>query len=102
MKIAHKGDWVQVHMVVLQPEERSDKIPQETAEVPLEMWAKGFLQNEEAHLGDRVEIRTEIGRSIRGALSAVHPGYRHSFGDPIPELLHVGQQLRELLREGRS
>ena len=102
MKIAHKGDWVQVHMVVLQPEERSDKVPQETAEVPLEMWAKGFLQNEEARLGDQVEIRTEIGRRIKGTLLAVHPGYTHSFGNPVPELLQVGQQLRQLMREEKS
>ena len=98
-KIAYKGDWVQVHMVVLQPEERSARVPRETSEVPLEMWAKGFLQEKEARLGDHVEIETEIGRRLRGSLSAVNPGYSHSFGDPIPELLQVGRQLRNLMRE---
>jgi len=98
-KVAHAGDWVQIHMVVLKPEERSDRLPQETSEVPLEMWAKGFLQNKEVRLGEQAEIETEIGRRLKGRLSAVNPGYTHSFGNPIPELLQVGQQLRSLIRE---
>jgi len=101
-KVAYKGEWVQIHMVVLQPEERSDRVPQETAEVPLEMWAKGFLMAKEARLGDQVEIETEIGRRLKGRLSAVNPGYSHSFGNPIPELLQVGRQLRSLMREEKS
>jgi len=98
-KAATQGQWVQIHMVVLQPEERSDRLPEETSTVPLEMWAKGFLLNEEARLGDSVEIETEIGRRLQGSLSAVNPGYTHSFGAPIPELLQAGRQLRSLLRE---
>ncbi len=101
-KVAHAGDWVQIHLVVLQPEDRSDRVPQETSEVPLEMWAKGFLQNKEARLGEQVKIETEIGRRLTGRLSAVNPGYTHSFGNPIPELLQVGQQLRSLIREEES
>jgi hypothetical protein len=98
-KAAKKGEWVQIHMVVLQPQERSDRLPKETSTVPLEMWAKGFLLNGEARLGDSVEIETEIGRRLQGSLSAVNPGYTHSFGAPIPELLQAGRQLRSLLRE---
>ena len=98
-KAAKKGEWVQIHIVVLQPEERSDRLPEETSSVPLEMWAKGFLVSEEARLGDSVEIETEIGRRLQGSLSAVNPGYTHSFGAPIPELLQAGRQLRSLLRE---
>src|SRR6056297_2053952 len=98
-KAATQGQWGQIHMVVLQPEERSDRLPEETSTVPLEMWAKGFLLNEEARLGDSVEIETEIGRHLQGSLSAVNPGYTHSFGAPIPELLQAGRQLRSLLRE---
>lgn len=101
-KAAKKGEWVQIHRVVLQPEERSDRLPEETSTVPLEMWAKGFLLNEEARLGDSVEIETEIGRRLQGSLSAVNPGYSHSFGAPIPELLQAGRQLRSLLREAKS
>lgn len=98
-KAAAQGEWVQIHIVVLQPEERSDRLPEETSTVPLEMWAKGFLVNKEARLGDSVEIETEIGRRLQGSLSAVNPGYSHSFGAPIPELLQAGRQLRSLLRE---
>lgn len=101
-KIAYNGDWVQIHMVVLQPDERSDRVPQETAEVPLEMWAKGFLVDKVARLGEQVEIETEIGRRLKGHLSAVNPGYSHSFGSPIPELLQAGRQLRSLMREEKS
>ena len=34
------------------------------------------------------------GRTVTGRLSAVNPGYFHTFGDPIPELVHVGRDLR--------
>ena len=41
---AKKGDWVQVHQIILKPEERTAKIPEETKKVPLELWVKGYVK----------------------------------------------------------
>ncbi len=40
---AKKGDWVKIHSIVLQPEERAPQVPEDTKKVPLETWVKGFL-----------------------------------------------------------
>ncbi|MDY7029001.1 MAG: 2-amino-4-oxopentanoate thiolase subunit OrtA [Spirochaetota bacterium] len=96
---ARKGDWVQIHRIILPQEERAERVPEDTRKVPLEMWMNGFLVPEKAAIGDEVEIRTAIGRSERGVLLRVNPGYEHSFGKTVPELLQIGVQLRSLLRE---
>ena len=41
--MAHKGDWVRVHSVVLTKELRAPQVPDDTGKVPLEMWVKGRL-----------------------------------------------------------
>ena len=46
-----KGTWVQIHNIVLRPEERTGKLPEGTKKVPLEMWVKGFLCAD-AEVGD--------------------------------------------------
>jgi len=91
------GTWVQIHKVVLKVGERSPNVPEETAKVPFEMRVKGFLLHD-AVIGDRVKIRTVIGREIEGTLLEANPIYRHTFGAPVPELLHVGEELREMLK----
>ncbi len=96
---AQQGDWVQIHRTVLEPEERSSKLPAATKNVPLEMWVNGFLLSPSAAVGEEVEIETVIRRKERGTLRAVNPGYSHSFGNTVPELLKVRMQLRELMRE---
>lgn len=96
-----KGSWVQVHRVILPAGKRAPQVPEETQRVPLELWAKGFLQRD-AHLGEEVTVRTVIGREITGTLVAVNPPYRHTFGAPVPELLTIGQELRELLAQPRA
>ncbi|MCR4399108.1 MAG: 2-amino-4-oxopentanoate thiolase subunit OrtA [Firmicutes bacterium] len=101
MGTARKGDWVQVHSVVLRPGERAPQVPPDTAAVPLEMRVKGFLLRDAA-VGDEVEVRTMTGRIVAGRLVSVNPPYRHDFGEPIPELLAVGRELREILGGGES
>jgi 2-amino-4-ketopentanoate thiolase alpha subunit len=87
------GDWVEVERVLLEPADRSKNLPADTAEKPLRMWIKGFAQGTAA-LGEETTIETMTGRRVSGALSAVNPGYFHTFGNPIPELVHVGPDLR--------
>jgi 2-amino-4-ketopentanoate thiolase alpha subunit len=94
---AKRGDWVQIHNVILPPGQRASQVPEDTQKVPLEMLLKGFLNEPEAELGQDVTITTVIGRQVQGKLVAIAPAYPHNFGKPIPELLTVGSELRALL-----
>ncbi|EYE89648.1 2-amino-4-ketopentanoate thiolase subunit alpha [Fervidicella metallireducens AeB] len=97
--MARKGEWVQVHQIVLKPEERPAHLPEDTKKVPLELWVKGFL-NHDAEIGDEVEITTLTGRTIKGELVEINPKYEYGFGEFVPELLQVGIQLRSILKDG--
>lgn len=91
-----KGDWVQIHQMVLKPEERAVHLPEDTRKVPLELWVKGFAKCD-CKLGDMVEITTVTGRVVKGTLMEVNPGYIHDFGECMPELLNIGPQLKQIL-----
>jgi hypothetical protein len=93
---ARKGDWVEVEVKLLDPADRSSNLPPETAEKPLMMWVKGFAEGAAA-LGEELTIETITGRKVGGVLSAVNPGYFITYGKPIPELTHVGRDLRARL-----
>jgi len=64
------------------------------------MWCKGFAL-EEAELGEEVRIETVIGQVLTGTLCNINPRYEHDFGEPVPELLTVGMELRKMLEEVR-
>jgi len=96
-----EGDWVEVERVLLEPTDRSANLPEDTAAQPLLTWVKGFAQAEAA-VGDEVAVETMTGRTVTGKLSAVNPGYFHTFGQPIPELVHVGADLRARLAAYRA
>lgn len=99
MEMAKKGDWVQIHQIVLKPEERAEHLPEDTKKVPLELWVKGFALHD-AKLGEEVEIKTVTGRKISGELVAVNPRYIHDFGDYVPELTKIDMQLKSELFGG--
>jgi hypothetical protein len=92
-----KGTWVEIHGVVLPAGERAPQVPEDTAGVPLEMRAKGFLVGP-AEIGSDAEITTTTGRPLRGRLAAANPPYDHGFGEPLPELLQIGREVRAILR----
>lgn len=94
---AKRGDWVRIHNTVLEVGQRATNIPEDTQNVPLEMWVKGFLLDESANIGDNVKVETYIGRTVEGRLLEVNPYYKHDFGKCVPELLYIGRQARELL-----
>jgi len=100
MADAKKGDWVQVHQIVLKPEERAPQVPEDTSEVPLELWVKGFIKTE-ANIGDEVEIITVTSRKVIGRLTAVNPGYTHGYGKFVPELLSIDSMVKEILYGGQ-
>jgi hypothetical protein len=93
-----QGTWVEIHRTVLPEGERAPQVPEDTQRVPLEMRVKGFLVVPSC-LGDKAQIRTMMGRQMQGVLSDVNPGYMHSFGPPIPELLSIGVEVRAMLRK---
>lgn len=96
---AKKGEWVRIHKIVLEPEDRAPSLPEDTKKVPLEMWNKGFLLNDSAKIGEEVEIETYIGRKTSGKLVEINPYYTHDFGKCVPELLYIGRQVRSLVEE---
>ncbi len=94
---AKQGDWVRIYNVVLEVGERASNIPEDTQNVPLEMWDKGFLIDDEAKIGDKVKVETYIGRQVEGTLVEINPFWDHDFGKAVPELLYIGRQAREIL-----
>ena len=95
MADAKKGDLVQIHKLILKPDQRPDSLPDSTKSVPYECWIKGFLLNNQATVGEEVQVETFIGREISGTLVSVQPVYDHSFGLPQKELLSIGRELRK-------
>jgi hypothetical protein len=94
-------DWVEVEYVLLEPADRSTNLPADTASQPLRVWVKGFATIP-AGIGEELTVETITRRDVSGRLSAVNPGYFHTFGDPIPELVHVGRDLRARLAAHRK
>lgn len=94
-----KGEWVIIHRNILEPSQRAPQVPEDTKEVPLEMWVKGYL-NEDAKIGDEVEITTITKRIEKGTLLEANPHYEHDFGLFVPELNKISQQVREILFGG--
>jgi 2-amino-4-ketopentanoate thiolase alpha subunit len=96
--VVKKGEWVQIHNIILKPEERTAKIPEDTKKVPLEIWVKGFL-DADAKMGDVVEVTTRVGRTAKGTLVDVNPTYDYGFGEVyIPELLKISRQVKDIVR----
>ncbi len=97
MSQAQKGDWVQIYQVILPMGERAPQVPAETAVVPLEMWVKGFLEEDKAQVGTDITIRSLAGRLLQGQLVAIKPYYEVNYGFPQPELLTIGVELKAIL-----
>ncbi|ERJ11613.1 hypothetical protein HLPCO_002314 [Haloplasma contractile SSD-17B] len=91
-----KGSWVQIHKIVLDKGERAPSVPEDTLEVPLEMWVKGFLE-EDSEIGEQVKIKTLVGRIEDGILIKASPTFKHNYGDFVPEILEIGQIINSFL-----
>jgi hypothetical protein len=93
MKKIAKGTWVEVERVLLTPAERAPNLPEDTRACPYVLRLHGFLQ-EDAEPGQTVKVRTLIGLEQAGILREGVPGYTHSFGTTVPELLVIGTEDR--------
>lgn len=100
--VAKKGDWVRVKNTVLKVGERAPQIPDVTKKVPLEMFINGFLQEDQAKVGDQVRITSLAERTLSGTLVEIMPGYKVDYGRPQPELLAIGPELRAILKESEN
>ncbi len=90
-----KGTWVLIHRNILEPAERAPQVPEDTKKVPLEMWIKGYLQDD-AEIGVEVEVITRTGRKETGTLLEAEPYYKHDYGRFVPELQVISEQVREI------
>jgi len=93
-----KGQWVKIEKIILKPEERTAKIPEETKKVPYLVHINGFLQ-EDATIGDEVTIVSRIGRTHTGKLIEEKPSFKHNFGDFVPQLVDISIELKKELEE---
>ena len=99
MATVKKGDWVQVENIVLPAGQRAPQVPEDTQACDLKLWVKGIIQ-QDAEMGEEVEIKTVTGRMAKGILCGVSPRYIHDYGEFQPELLKVELQLKEILFGG--
>jgi 2-amino-4-ketopentanoate thiolase alpha subunit len=92
----NKGSYVEIQKKVLSSEERAHNIPEETRKTPLNLWAKGFLE-EDSEIGKVGKIVTINGRHIEGIITELNPSYTHDFGEFVPEILYIGTQAKAIL-----
>jgi hypothetical protein len=97
MTMIDKGTFVRIRQTVLNPQDRSPNLPDDTKKVPFKIWVKGYLL-EDADLFDIVTIKTIDGRLIKGRLKEANPPYRHSYGDFVQEVLCVRDIIRNDMR----
>lgn len=96
--MAKKGEWVKIEKILLLPEERTAKIPDETKKVPYVVHVCGHLL-EDANIGEEVTIVSRIGRFHTGKLIEENPTFRHNFGEFVPQLVDISLELKKELEE---
>ncbi|WP_423364436.1 2-amino-4-oxopentanoate thiolase subunit OrtA [Mycoplasma sp. P36-A1] len=91
--LVKKGSFVRIERVILQPEERTSKIPDETKSKPFTMWTKGFLL-EDCELNKEAKILTKSNREDYGVLKEVDPMYELNYGEYLPEMTEIDRKLK--------
>ena len=88
--------WVEIGFVVLEPGERTGRLPEDTRSVPYYVRVKGFAEGQ-PEVGQTVTVETLLGRCVQGQVLRIDPEYGHGFGKPIQELIDAGREARALL-----
>lgn len=97
VELISAGTWVEVTQVVLPAGHRPETVPADTRQTDLILRVRGFL-TEPARPGDQATVRTLADRLLTGLLTDPTPRFSHDFGQPVPELLEVGSEIRRELR----
>lgn len=100
VRAERRKHWIEIGYVVLEPEQRTAHLPDDTKAVPYYARTKGFVEGE-VQVGDVVEVETLIGRRVSGEVLRLNPRYGHDFGEPIEELLEAGVEARAVLARAR-
>lgn len=95
-----RDDFVVIELVILPVGQRAPQVPEDTAKTPLIAFTKGWLLDEEAEVGDKVKVKAISGRLVEGTLTNRGLAPVHDYGDFVPELLQVHEQVRGLLFGG--
>ena len=96
MDAAPAGSWVELHLTILDPAGRAPDLPPDTAALAFTARVRGFL-DAPARIGDEATVRTLLGRRVSGRVGSLTPRDPADFGDPSPELLTVGLEMRDRL-----
>jgi len=91
-----EGTWVELQQVVLEAGNRAPNVPDDTARVDFVARIRGFLLTDAAMGGEAI-VRTLAGRQVSGRLTVVDPRNPADFGNPVPELLRLGEAARDAL-----
>lgn len=94
-----KHTWVQIRKVVLDASHRAPNIPEDTKQVSLVMWVKGYLEHD-ANIGDEVTIRTLTDRFETGTLVCANPVFTHNYGDFVIENLKIASMVKTIVFGG--
>ncbi|MGW1551567.1 2-amino-4-oxopentanoate thiolase subunit OrtA [Streptomyces sp. NPDC002346] len=88
--------WIEVEWTALEPADRREGIPDDTAATPLRVRARGMAVS--AEIGKEATVTTVIGREVTGLVREIEPGYHHSFGKPLSSWL----EMRDAIRRERA
>ena len=91
-----EGTWVELQQVVLEAGNRAPNVPDDTARVDFVARIRGFLLTD-APMGGEAIVRTLAGRQVKGRITALNPRNPADFGNPVPELLRLGEAARDAL-----
>lgn len=83
-----KNTYVLIKKIVLDKEERTAHIPEDTKRVDFVMKVKGVLTHD-ANMHDEVTILSDTKRYIKGELIEINPSYTHSYGEHLDEVLKM-------------
>ncbi len=99
-QLYQEDDFVVIEKIILPVGQRAPQLPEDTAATPLIALTRGWLLDQEARVGDEVRIRTLSGRTVTGRLTNRGTAPVHGYGESVPELLEIHQQVRQLLFGG--
>ena len=91
-----KDSWVLIKKTVLEKKDRADNLPDDTKSKDLILWVKGYLL-EDTNIDEDAKVRTITGRIEEGKLVEENPNYNINYGSFVPELLTIGEQVKDIL-----